>query len=303
VAEGNEGAVADFVRTVDVEASMAEAMLTMIQFAPAAGQSADTVSWRSLAEKRIDHVRQMFFDGWYRDVDARTGKPIILDDYHDIMMLAPVACGVATAGQIAAVRPTFPSFTGTGWLQWPPGMFTFTEAAWNAGERALASSIIAATADRVYRRTDSHHLQFVDSMFEYRIPGVANEFWPDREVPPGGENYGWGATLPMNMIRTIIGLRESPHAADREWILGPSLPAEMMRPGKMCGVEHLQYRGVRFGLSYTPSKDGEIDVELRLREPNTTFSVRNEQGSPISESRNGVMRFRVKNGGRVRVQW
>jgi hypothetical protein len=182
-------------------------------------------------------------------------------------------------------------------------MFTFTEAAWNAGERALASSIIAATADRIYRRTDSPHLQFVDSMFEYRIPGVANEFWPDRNTPPGGENYGWGATLPLNMIRSIIGLRESRHAADREWILSPSLPAEMMRAGTMCGVDRLQYRGVRFGLSYTPGHGGEIDVELRLSDPNTTFSVRNEQGSLISESRNGIMRFRVKNGQSVRVQW
>jgi hypothetical protein len=302
VAEGNEGAVADFVRTVDVEASMAEAMLTMIELAPVAGREADTVAWRTLADVRIDHVRQMFFDGWYRDVDARTGKPIILDDYHDMMMLAPLACGVASAEHIAAVRPTLPSFTGTGSLQWPPGMFTFAEAAWNAGERALASSVIAATADRVYRRTDSHHLQFVDSMFEYRIPGVANEFWPDAEIPPGGENYGWGATLPMNIVRSIIGLRESPRGADREWILSPSLPGEIMHEGVSLGVERLQYRGVRFDLSYTPARGGIINVELRFPESNTVFSALNDERIVVAESRDGVLRFRVKNGGTVRIR-
>jgi hypothetical protein len=41
VAERNEGAVADFVRTVDVEASMAEALQTMERFARVVGRSED----------------------------------------------------------------------------------------------------------------------------------------------------------------------------------------------------------------------------------------------------------------------
>ena len=38
---------------------------------------------------------------------------------------------------------------------------------------------------------------------------MANEFWPVDFRPPGGENYGWGAILPMFIIRNIIGFHES----------------------------------------------------------------------------------------------
>jgi neutral trehalase len=86
VAEGNPAAVSDFVRTVDVEAAMAEAFLNMVLFSAAAGHPQDTAHWRSRAERRLETTRAMYVDGWFRDFDARNNKPIILKDYYDVMM-------------------------------------------------------------------------------------------------------------------------------------------------------------------------------------------------------------------------
>jgi hypothetical protein len=51
VAEQNEGAVADFVRTVDVEASMAQALQVLERFAEILNKSDDIAQWDALAER------------------------------------------------------------------------------------------------------------------------------------------------------------------------------------------------------------------------------------------------------------
>ncbi len=62
VARGNEGANAEFVRTVDVEASMAEAMRVMAGFAGMAGHPEDAQPWEEAAARRVSNVRSMFFE-------------------------------------------------------------------------------------------------------------------------------------------------------------------------------------------------------------------------------------------------
>ena len=258
VAEHNEGAVADFVRTVDVEASMAQALRILAQFAALLNLPDDAARWKTLAEKRIANTRAMFFDGRYRDVDGRTGRPIILKDYYDVMMLAPLTCGVAAPSHIAAIQPVLREFGAVfpPAFEWPPLLFTYTEAAWNGGERQSAANSVAAVADRVYRRTDGRtivpgtdrrtaaqgsdrrNIEPGADRFSYRIPGVANEYWPVRDIPPGGEHYGWGATLPFFIIRNICGFRESADPSANEFTLAPCLPSELpARQGRILTIE------------------------------------------------------------------
>lgn len=281
VAEHNEAAVADFVRTVDVEASMAEAMLVMKYFATVLGKSDAVKQWELLAQQRINNTRSMFVDNWFRDVDARTKKPIILDNHYDVAMLAPLTCGIASEEQVRAVRPMLKKFDRG--HEWPPGLFTLAEAEWVAHERVLAAEGVATVADRVYNRTDSHSVMFYDSTYSYRIPGVANEFWPTREIPAGGENYGWGATLPMNIIRNIIGLREKESNTGVEMYLAPTLPKSFLNIGKRYSISHLKYRNVRFDVTCTVSKSNALSVSLHVvSETPVAVSVQSETGKIVA---------------------
>ena len=264
VAENNEGAVADFVRTVDVEASMAEAMLVMEKFANILGKKQDQKNWKMLSKQRIKNTRAMFVDNWFRDVDARTNKPIILTGYYDVAMLAPLTCGIANDEQIKALKTKFEYFqrSNNPQTQWPPQIFTLCEAAWNGNARDIAADILASTADRVYERTDSRKIMYYDSVFSYRIPGIANEFWPVKEIPAGGENYGWGATLTMNILRSIVGFRESNDLSATEFFLAPMLPYNFMRPGNKYMVKNLFYRDVKFNLLYEVKESNRIAITL-----------------------------------------
>ncbi len=271
VTEHDEGAVASFVRTVDVEAVMAQAMSNMMYFAEIAKQPNDIACWRELAERRITSTRQMFVDGWFRDFNVRTDRPIILPDYVDIMMLIPVACGIATPEQLELLKPKFDYFKNHPriWLEWPSFIFPFCEAAWNCGLYEFTADLLAEIADRVYTRTDARTLLHVDAAvpFSYRIPGVANEYWPVDPIPAGGENYGWGATLPMDFIRNIIGFRESSPRQHFEFLLTPNLPGRCLTPGKSFGIKNLHFRELLFSLTYTVRSTELLAVGLNYTLP------------------------------------
>lgn len=290
VAEGNEGAVADFVRTVDVEASMAEAMRNMEFFAGVIGRNQDRAEWKGLAEKRIENTQSMFVDGWFRDFDARSNRPIILRDYFDVMMLSPLTCSVATPEQAGAVKPMFQYFLDNPgrWLEWPLRLMAFTEAAWNAGQNLAAAEAVYATADRVYTRIDSRNTFFNKDgdPFSYRIPGVANEFWPVRNTPPGGENYGWGASLPMHIIRAIVGFREEENVSATEFFLAPFLPKAFVKAGKRYVVRNLHYRRVTFDVTYEFEEFDRMKVTIEYRSPHpTAVTVRSRSGDEVCKQK------------------
>jgi hypothetical protein len=266
VAEENEAAVADFVRTVDVEASMAQAMKVMSALSGVAGQIRDRGRWEELAARRISNTRSMYVDGWFRDWDARTGRPVILPEHVDVMMLAPLTCGIATPDQMRGVIPTVRAALRDrqGWLEWPPALQTFAEAAWNGGFQEDAAAEVARIADRVYARTDARHVRAVDSTdeFSYRMPGVANEFWPVRNHVAGGENYGWGATLPTHIIRTIMGLREYQDDRRSGFTVAPALPDRFRIAGKRLGLTGFRFLDRKFDVSYAPGPGDSLQVSL-----------------------------------------
>jgi hypothetical protein len=253
-----EGDPATFVRTVDVEASMAEAMQILTEITALMGYEEDRQYWEKLSVQRLQNTRSMFQQGWFRDIDGRNNQPIVFEDFYDPIMLAPLTCGIATADQIEAIRPKLKFIVeNPRWLQWPPAVQAFTEAAWNAGLPLLAAQAVVDIAQRIYQRTDSSSVMYVkaDEPFSYRIPGVANEFWPVGKRPPGGENYGWGATLPAHIIRSIIGFRESEDLNSMEFYLTPAIPPQLNVPGKEYKIIRLHYRGVDLNFTYQIQKN------------------------------------------------
>jgi hypothetical protein len=299
------GGVAEFVRTVDVEASIAEATRNMGLYAKIASKTEDEKHWRNLAERRAKAVQEMFVDGWFRDFDARTNQPIILKGYYDIMMLSPVTCGIATPEQIEAVKKMFEYFRENprNWLEWPSFIFPFSEAAWNAGLRMLISEVLADIADRIYARTDAKtvHFRDKDNPFAYRVPGVANEFWPISEEPAGGENYGWGATLPVNIIRNIVGFREASNLSNIEFFIAPSIPRRLVKAGKKYTITNLHYRGITSKVTYVVKDEEKVDVILHYSsEKKRTITVANSTGGIVFQQDKkkvkGEVSFEATNG-------
>lgn len=259
---------ADFVRTVDVEASMAEAMQIMRKFCIVAGKNQDQDYWKKLANQRIKNTRTMFVDDQFRDIDGRTNTPIILDTFNDAMMLSPLTCGIASQEQIHKMKPVFSYFVkNPKALEWPPIVFTFTEAALMSGENWAAAEAIKIIANRIYGRTDSRSLFFIDKKqkYTYRIPGIANEFWPVDLKPAGSENYGWGAILPALIIRNIIGYREVSNSDECAFYLSPQIPKDYYKKGKTFGIEDLHFRDITFDVSYQIKDKNEMDINLEFR--------------------------------------
>ncbi|MBN1541570.1 hypothetical protein JW992_05455, partial [candidate division KSB1 bacterium] len=298
-----EGDPATFVRTVDVEASMAQAMQNMAFFAVLAGRPDEVDYWNKLAVERIRRTRSMFVDGWFRDWDGRNDQPILFEDFYDPIMLAPLTCAVASREQIEQARAKISYIAeNLRWLQWPPGLLAFAEAAWTAGETQAAARAVCKITDRIYKRTDSRALLFTntDDPFSYRIPGIANEFWPVDNRPAGSENYGWGAILPLFIMRTVMGFREND---DRSFFLAPSLPEDRMQIGKTYGVENLAYQGMRFDLSYAVQDNRTLNVSLVPRTRETvSLVVLDSAGKTIARiDSDQPVQFKAVNGERYRV--
>lgn len=325
--DAQEGTPAHFVRTVDIEAGMAQAMLAMVDYARIAGHPDDIALWQRLAEDRIARTRSMYVDGWFRDWDGRDNRPFLLEDYYDVMMLVPLAVGIATPEQIEGVRPKFQIFSNnpTPFLEWPSFWLPFSEAGWNAGLREFIAEELIKVGNRIYARTDAREVRpastrYADRLptqYNYRIPGVAREFWPvNLEAHPildGCENYGWGATFPSLVIRNLIGFRELKETPnDRPatgFLLAPALPATLFEPGKTYGITNLRCGDCRFDVSYTVKAEGRLAVHLICRLPPApaTILVQDEGGDVLAQT-DGLaatheLRFEAVNGGTLQVTW
>lgn len=310
VAQENPGAVADFVRTVDVEAAMAEAFLAMAQLCSDAGFRQDQARWNQLAGHRIETTRAMFVDGWFRDFDARDNRPIILKDYYDVMMLYPLAAGIATPEQGRALTRWLEYFAENPrfWLEWPSFLFPYTEAAWNAGQRKLAAEVVGRTADRAYRRTDARQTKSIAPFqstlppeYQYRIPGIANEFWAlDADNPGGCENYGWGATLPTLILRNIVGFREFEDPSTNAFVLAPSLPSALMKPGAHYEVKNLRLRPVIATVAFEVLDAARMNVRLHITGKLKSAAVAATGGKVLAtagmESGKASLEFSAMNG-------
>jgi len=266
--DGNtEADVVDFVRTVDVEAVMAHAMETMAIFAGYLGLENDIPYWKELSEERIKRTREMFYEGWFRDYDARSDKPIVLKDYYDVMMLLPITVGVALPEQINEMRSSFKYFIENPklMLEWPSFQFPFTEAARRAKQNVMVSDLLLATGDRVYGRETSRdvrplasrHKTTFPNCFRYKMPGQASEFWPLTPDPVwecGAEHYGWGATLPTMVIRNIFGVREL-ETSYPSIEIEPTLPSSW-KEGEIHGIENLRIGPFSLNVSLERKAEG-----------------------------------------------
>jgi hypothetical protein len=228
----------------------------------------------------------------FRDFDARDNRPIILKDYYDVMMLYPLAAGIATPDQAQALSRWLEYFAANPryWLEWPSFMFPYTEAAWNAGKRKLAGEVVGRTADRAYKRTDARQTKAIAPFkstlppeYQYRIPGIANEFWALDDNNPGGcENYGWGATLPTLILRNVVGFREFEDPAKNGFLLAPALPSALMKAGANYQVNNIQLRPVTATVAFRVLDASNIDIRLHVTGKLKNVAMANSAGKTLA---------------------
>ena len=242
------GELIDFVRVAELQAAMSHAARVMKKFAELLGKSDEIGRWDKLAASYAEKARQLWYDGWFYDQDARTGRPIVIPGHREVTQVGPVMCDAATSDQVRAMVPKMREYESNQefWLEWPSHMLPYVESLWKAGDRDFLSRVLFAVVDRVYQSMDRRDLQPEKKL---GWPGVSCEVW-GKDGAYGGEGYGWGATLPAHIIRSIIGFREGSEPHTPWFWLGPNLPGPLFGAGKLFELSNLRYRGTVLGIRY-----------------------------------------------------
>jgi hypothetical protein len=186
-------------------------------------------------------------------------------------------------------------------------MFPYTEAAWNAGQRKLAGDVVARTADRAYRRTDARQTKSIAPFksalppeYQYRIPGIANEFWALDEDNPGGcENYGWGATLPTLILRNVVGFREFEDPAKNAFLLAPALPSALMKAGETYEVRNVHLRTIKASVAFSVLDASNMNIRLQVSGKFRNIAAAEAEGKTLAtanaHSGEAVLDFQAAN--------
>jgi hypothetical protein len=254
------GEVIDFVRVAELQAALAHAARVMSLFAAYLGKREDLGRWKELATVYTEKTRDLWHEGWFYDQDARTGRPIVISGHREVTQVGPVMCGVATPEQVRAMIPQMREYESHQefWLEWPSHVLPYAESVWKAGDRAFLSRVLFAIVDRVYRSIDRRTVSPGDKL---GWPGVSCEVW-GMQGAYGGEGYGWGATLPAHIIRSIFGFREDSETSKIVFTLGPNLPDPLMATGKVFSLRNIRYREMSMTLGYTGLDNKRLKVEL-----------------------------------------
>jgi len=233
------------VRPVDLHAAMAHAARVMARFAARLARPADQRAWADHAEAFAHRTGQLWDGARYADFDARAGR---FSPVQDVMLLAPLALGVAPAEHAAASRRQVQA-VGLDDVTWPMFAWTAVEAAMAAGLPDKASHLAWAICDRAYGFWDARVVQP-----QRTLPGISCEYWP-ASGRCGGEGYGWGAFTIHLLIHTLVGFTPT----DDGVTLRPNLPAAWREPGHRYTL-HLWLRDQPVTISLQPLPDQRVRV-------------------------------------------
>ncbi len=290
----------DFIRVAEIQAAMSHAARTMAVYANLLGRPGDIPRWEELSSRYADKTRQLFYQAWFYDVDSRSGKPIVIPGHKEVTQVAPIMCGVATSGQMRAMTPAMLEYSPHQeyWLEWASLVLPYAESMWRAGQREPLSTVLFEIVDRAYRSMDRRELEPEKKL---GWPGVSCEYWGQKGAA-GGEGYGWGATLPAHIIRSLFGFREIAWSEGDQFDLGPNIPDDLTGEGKSFLLRNLHFRGRRFDLRYSQVAKGEFLAIFTTPEKTGGISVADEVGHDVPVRAVGTtVAFRVKNHALYRV--
>ena len=297
------GELIDFVRVAELQAAMSHAARVMKDFAALLGKSTEIERWDRLAVSYAEKARELWHDGWFYDEDARSGRPIVIPGHREVTQVGPVMCDVATPDQVRAMVPKMREYESNQqfWLEWPSHMLPYVESVWKAGDREFLSRVLFAVVNRAYQSMDRRDLQPEKKL---GWPGVSCEVWGTKGAY-GGEGYGWGATLPAHIIRSLLGFREGSDPYGPWFWLGPNLPDALFGDGKLFGLLNLRYRGALLDIRYECQTAGRVGVQIRVAAGHWSPKARvvDESGAVVSSKVAGQeLSFSGLNHGFYRVE-
>ncbi|HMA37518.1 MAG TPA: hypothetical protein VKY74_23900 [Chloroflexia bacterium] len=274
-----DAVIRDLVRPVELQAALAVCAEVLRRFAAALGRADDAGEWAALYAHYRDRTRQLWDPATarFRDLDPATGRWREVPDSSPYwgsaagaqispLQLLPLLYGIATAEQVAALRPHLAGYVAAPWTWWPSWSYHVAEAALAAGAPEVAADLAAAIVDRVYRQLDRRERDDGQP-----LPGVAPEFWP--EAAPDGallwtpaEAYGWGASAVLYLLRYLVGFQEGEDISRQQFTLRPALPPALRQAGLAYTVRNLGIRGARIDLTYCPGPAGDLEIILHRQE-------------------------------------
>jgi len=279
------GEVVSHLRAVDLQAAMAQSAAVMSDFSKALGREPE--KWDGVHQQFRERMLALWQKDWFCDFDRRTNSWVYKEEYRDVTNLAPFFVGVYDESHRRHVEPWFVHFKTNRklWLEWASFFFMYLEAIWRTGFRQLASEVLFETADRVYRNWDRRQWSPEEAM-----PGVSIECW-GFDKPYGSEGYGWGANMPIHIIRSLIGFREETTSDVSRFSLCPNLPDQLLSSGKRYGVSGLKYGNCQIALSYNVQDDTRLECRFTITGPKLApFVVAREDGQMIYQSRGTMER-------------
>lgn len=235
------------VRPVDLHAAFAHAAGTMARFADVLGRPHDRAKWATLAADFTARTGQLWNGTRYADFDVRAGQFTAVDD---VMLLAPLALGLAPADRCIALRAAIQAIDPAA-VTWPMFAWTAVEAAQMAGLHAQAAALAAAVCERAYGFWDAR-----EAYPERTLPGVACEYWPP-SGRCGGEGYGWGAFTTHLVLHTLMGITPT----REHLVIRPNLPPAWRVPGRRYGVG-LHWRDRPIGVAMEPLDSGHLILQV-----------------------------------------
>jgi hypothetical protein len=253
------GESSQFIRPVDLHAAIAMSADVVAYFAEELRLGPERMGyWREVKDRFARLTLGLWDEDGFYDVDTRVHQPIRTGSA-DITMLSPLMCGVpVTPDRTKAVLAHFGDLSRVqpGWSEWASFFFQMLESLAAAGKRETAAEQVAANASRIYEYWDRGEWEEGAN-----LPGIACECW-GIEGPVGSDGYGWGATMPLAIIRHIIGFGDVFEDANA-FRLAPALPkAFTSEPEATYTIDPLHVGGRRFAVTYYVQRPDRLEVFL-----------------------------------------
>jgi hypothetical protein len=266
-----DSVISDFVRPVELQASMSHASRVLAHFAEILGLREDRDRFAKLRSEFHEKTQALWdsersrFRDWDRNRDAFvavSGE----EDYwgadfsrQSPLSLVALLFDTATDEQQKTMRAELEGFFRSPFTIWPSWSSFVLEAASSVGIPELAGTMAYEIARRVYAVTDRRS---VDE-FKKWLPGAAPEYWPHNPADfLGSDAYAWGAQTASFLIRHVLGIRPNlDPGSEREsdglgLILQPALPDAVLATGVRFGVEKLSHRGTSLAVEYEGFSNG-----------------------------------------------
>lgn len=254
-----DNVISNFVRPVELQASMAHAGHVLERFANVTGRRERAARYAALRSEYAERVHALWDPRTrrFRDWDKTNDRFVEVagrEEYwgadftrQSPLSLVSLLFDTATLEQRRAMRSEVARFYRSPFTMWPSWATFVLEAASSLGMTWMAGEMAYDILRRVYAHTDRRST----GEFERPLPGASPEYWPhDWGTFGGNDAYAWGAQTSSFLIRHILGIRPTESTEGLGLSLSPSLPPSLRAHGSRFGVENLLHRGERVGVEY-----------------------------------------------------